>query len=277
MSYATLQRVVVRMLYDPALVAAVYRGDRDALGSLDLTAPERRWLVAQDPRAYATDPHRRGRTLTALLEELPVASALVVRAAGPTALDAFFGAARFHDAIQRRGSLAAAYAGWLQDQHGALPRERRLPPVVRLEAAIAAIRRARPTTPSGGPLVVTATTVAAVRVDGGTLAFRQAAADTLAAHRAGLVGGVLDKGARLPDRRLDPGTPEELLVERTLDDEVTVAEGSEALGEVLRACASPVLRHVALAAVRAQGAEEGEDVEILDGLIEDGLLSPSPG
>lgn len=264
MSHEVLQRTLVRMLYDPALVAAVYA---DSSG-LDLTPDERRWLTAQDPRAYATDPHRRGRTLTALIEELPAASALAARAEGPETLDAFFSSAGFHECIQERGSLAGAYAAYLTTLPG---RERRLAPVARLEGAIAWARRARPRPPGAG-LLVTAPGVIALRLDGGTLALRQAILAALSAHRDGVVAAVVDRSLRLPDHRLHPGAPEELLLERAPDGHIRVGEGSEALGDLLRACASPAPRERALAEARRHGLEPDEDAEILDGLIADGLL-----
>lgn len=266
MSNAALQRVVVRMLHDPDLVAAVYRNPDAALAGADLTAQERRWLTARDPRAYATDPHRRGRTLTALIEELPVAAALLVRAAGEAALDAFPSSEAFHAAIQGRGSLAAAFAAWLAEQP---VREHRLAPIARLEGAVARVRRATPAPPPVG--LVTAPTVAALRLPGGTLAFHTEAAAVLATHRSGPVAAVLDRSVRLPDRRL-ADAPEELLVERAPDGTVAMSVGSEALGDVLRACASPTPRAAALEAVRAHGVEPGEDEEVLDGLLADGLL-----
>ena len=63
MSYHQLQRVVVRMLYDPALVAQIFADAATALRDEDLTDQERRWLVEADRRAYAVDPLRRTRTL----------------------------------------------------------------------------------------------------------------------------------------------------------------------------------------------------------------------
>ncbi|GMV41376.1 MAG: hypothetical protein AMXMBFR64_30920 [Myxococcales bacterium] len=264
MSHTALQRALVRMLYDPALVAAVY-ADPSCLG---LGPEEQRWLTAQDPRAYATDPHRRGRTLAALIEELPAASALAARAGGASALDAFFSSARFHGCIETRGSLAEAYAEHLAGLTG---RERRLAPVASLEGAIARARRARPSARGAG-LLVTAPGVVALRLCGGTLALRQAVIAALSAHEDGLVAAVVDRSLRLPARRLDPATPEELLVERAADGGIGVSEGSAALGELLRACASPVPRDVALAEARRHGLEPGEDAEVVDGLITDGLL-----
>ena len=61
MSYHQLQRVVVRMLYDPAFVAQIFADATTALRDEDLTDQERRWLVEVDRRAYAVDPLRRTR------------------------------------------------------------------------------------------------------------------------------------------------------------------------------------------------------------------------
>ena len=72
MNAQALQRVVVRMLYDPALVDAVYGGA--PVEGLD--APGRAHLIRVDRRAWATDPYRRSRSLKALIEEMPVSAAL---------------------------------------------------------------------------------------------------------------------------------------------------------------------------------------------------------
>ncbi|MCA9557117.1 MAG: hypothetical protein KC583_01025, partial [Myxococcales bacterium] len=118
MSAAALQRVVVRMLYDPALVEAVYADADAALADEPLSEAERAWLVAPDRRRWRADPHRRARTLQALLEEYPAAGARVARAEGLAALDAFFSSPAFHGCVQRRGSLADTFGDFLAARGG---------------------------------------------------------------------------------------------------------------------------------------------------------------
>ena len=144
-----LQRLVVRMHYDPKLVDAVYE-DRPISG---LTQEGRQHLKKVDQRAWGTDPYRRSRTLQALIEELPVSSAL----AGIDSLDAFFSSADFHQAIQRRQALVFAFANWLAPIVG---------PIATLERAIA---RARQQSPPTGQGLCMAIGVSAVSIPTGLL------------------------------------------------------------------------------------------------------------
>ena len=52
MRHLILQRVAVRMLYDPALVAEVYRDASRPLSGLDLSPSELAWLTRPDARAF---------------------------------------------------------------------------------------------------------------------------------------------------------------------------------------------------------------------------------
>jgi hypothetical protein len=117
-----LQRVVVRLLHDPTLVARVYGGED--LPELD--AREHGWIRAVDRRAWSVDPYRRGRLLHALVGEYPVA----VAARGLAGLDLFFADPTFHRCVQERGHLALAFGTWLGNSGFA-----------RLEHAIAQARR----------------------------------------------------------------------------------------------------------------------------------------
>ena len=76
-----------------------------------------------DRRAYAVDPLRRARTLTALIEEFPVSVQHLVQQTGqPALLDAFFSSPHFHTCIQQRGSLAASFSAYvLSEAVSALP------------------------------------------------------------------------------------------------------------------------------------------------------------
>ena len=67
-----LQRVVVRLLHDPAFVARVYEGQAvPELSDLELG-----WVRTTDRRTWGVDRFRRSRLLQALLEEFPVSGAL---------------------------------------------------------------------------------------------------------------------------------------------------------------------------------------------------------
>ena len=143
MSHHTLQKVLVRMLFDEGLVAAV-RTDADrALAGFDLTAGERAQLLAVDGRAWRYDPLRRRRTLRTLVEEYKVSTTIVLAETRRlAALEGFFASAFFHRAVQERGSLGSAFADFLLAGHKRSAwTAPQLPDVIRLEAAVVGCRR----------------------------------------------------------------------------------------------------------------------------------------
>jgi hypothetical protein len=142
-SATMLQRVVVRMLFDPTFCDRVYADPLAVLHDIELTAEECQWLVTPDRRAYGVDVHRRSRALTGLLEEYPVAGALALRwAQGLQHLYDFFAAAVFHQCIQQRGSLADAFGIYLSADTFAARAE--IAHLAAVERGIARVRRAPP-------------------------------------------------------------------------------------------------------------------------------------
>ena len=154
MGHRTLERVYVRMLFDPAFVDAVYASAEVALADLELSEAERAGLVRVDRRAWAHDALRRYRTLRTLAEEYQASTTLLLAATRSLAsLDAFFSAREFHDAVQGRGSLALAFADFMER----VARERcpvapHLGDVLRLERLRARCRRALDASVSPAPL-----------------------------------------------------------------------------------------------------------------------------
>lgn len=143
MSYHTLQRVVVRMLFDERFVQAVYDQPDEALSGLDLSEQERRQLLATDRRAWRYDPLRRLRTLRTLVEEFKVSTTLVLAETRRLAsLDGFFSSTQFHQSVQQRGSMGLAFSQFISDnlQQGLL-KTAQLPDVLRLETTLARCRR----------------------------------------------------------------------------------------------------------------------------------------
>jgi hypothetical protein len=249
-----LQRVVVRMLYDPALVEAIY----GAVRVEGLDAEARALLTRVDRRAWGTDPYRRARTLQALLEEYPASAAEV----GVAGLDAFFGDRAFHAAIQARGSVAVAFGAWIAPRAG---------PVALLERALVQVRRgAERAAPTPGPgLLQCAPTVRALALPTGTSARWQALRAALGPEPVQtLLAGHKAPQTPPPGRGLGV---EHLLVERMPEGE-GVGEGSAGLHALLtraeRPCPRAELRRVAV----REGATGAEADEILDGLLADGLL-----
>jgi hypothetical protein len=143
MSHHTLQKLVVRMLWDEAFVAAVHAAPDQALKGLELTDTERAQLLAVDHRAWRHDALRRKRTLRTLAEEFKVSTTIILAETRSLAsLEQFFSSAFFHQAVQQRGSLALSFSEFLLDgcRNGAWHAPQ-ITDIVRLEAAVAACRR----------------------------------------------------------------------------------------------------------------------------------------
>ncbi len=143
MSHHTLQKLLVRMLFDDGFVSAVYTDSDKALAGLELTEAERRQLLAIDRRAWRHDPLRKRRTLRTLVEEFKVSTTIILAETRSLAsLERFFSSQFFHRAVHDRGSLGLAFSEFLLDgcRNGAW-RAPHIPDMVRLEAAIAGCRR----------------------------------------------------------------------------------------------------------------------------------------
>jgi len=143
MSYHSLQKLVVRMLFDEAFVDAIHADAEQALAGADLTESERAQLLNIDRRAWRHDALRRRRMLRTLAEEFKISTTIVLAETRSLAsLEQFFSSSFFHQSIQNRGSLARAFSEFLQDGY---QRQRwrapQIPDLVRLEAAIAGCRR----------------------------------------------------------------------------------------------------------------------------------------
>jgi hypothetical protein len=114
--FVALQRVVIRMLFDPAFVERVYASPTTALAGIELDAG----LVAQlvgsnDRRLWNADRLRRSRALEILMDEFKVTTTLVLAERGELEfLDAFFGSELFHAAVQRRAYMALAFVAYLE-------------------------------------------------------------------------------------------------------------------------------------------------------------------
>lgn len=144
MNHHSVQRGIVRMLFDPAFAAAVH----EAPASTGLAPETLAALRTIDPRALRADPLRRRRTFGALAGELKASTTLgLAESRSLAALEAgFFGSPEFHASIEERTPMALAFGRFLLALHarGALG-----PPavadVIRFELMQARARReARP-------------------------------------------------------------------------------------------------------------------------------------
>ena len=275
MSATELQRVVVRMLHDPALVAAVYADADAALAGVPLSATERAWLVAPDRRRWGADPHRRARQLHALLDEYPASGALAGRGVGVARLDAFFSSSAFHGCIQARGSLALAFGAYLADLGVDVAA------VARIEWAVARVRRAPPRPIVASSFVADSPDVAwrlAPWVDAfvaapGALRRQQQLAAWATSHPQGAVGALLDPTWRLPPAP-EADAPTGLLVERGVAGGVGIGEVDADLAALLadrRARTAGAL----IDALVALGAGSDEAPTLAAEMVTDALLIPA--
>lgn len=143
MSHHTLQKLVVRLLFDAHFVARFYDQPEQTLAEFDLTTAERAQLLAVDRRAWGYDELRQRRTLRTLVEEFKISTTIILSETRSLAsLERFFASALFHRAVQERGSLGMAFAEFLLagQREGAWTAPQ-LPDLIRLEATIASCRR----------------------------------------------------------------------------------------------------------------------------------------
>lgn len=143
MSYHTLQKLMVRMLFDDEFVEEVYAAPERALGGLDLTGAELSQLLGVDRRAWRHDPLRRRRTLRTLVEEFKVSTTIILAETRLLAsLERFFSSRFFHGSVEERASMGLAFAEFLLDGFSRGEwKAPQIPDIVRLESAIAGCRR----------------------------------------------------------------------------------------------------------------------------------------
>ncbi len=243
-----VQQALVAMLLDPGFAARV-RGPEDVD---ELSPRERALLRPIDPRALQTDPHRRARAMHVLVEELPVTAAVL----GVGEVEAFFASAELRAGLRQRTPMTAAFAAWVSE---------RAQGVGRLEAAMAAVRRAAP--PAGEGVCCSAS-VRGLVVPANTLAFYLRVRGELGSDPVRTLAGWGGRPRPSPPRR----GVQCLLVERKADGTLDLGTASEplvrllVLAEVLRSRAE-----VEAEAVRL-GAEPHEAAALVDGLVAQGLL-----
>lgn len=275
MSHVALQRVAMRMLWDPEFVERVYATPGVALAGDELEPDEITWLTKPDRRAWATDPQRRARTLHGLLEEFPGAGALAARhEKGLASLDRFFSSTTFHACIRDGASLALAFGTYLARELSGATGDARIRALASVESGIAALRRAAPAPPPPPDRVSLRPSARVLDAPEGSAALLAEIARRLAATPGGPVAAIA-AGARgldglpalAPDHPIAP-----LLALLDAAGAVSLEELSPALAAVLR-FAEPGATPDDLAAIaRRHGADPGEDHEIVDSLIADGLL-----
>lgn len=255
-----VQRGLVCMLFDPAYAKRV-RGPGALPEPERLSEGERALLREVDPRALGTDDMRRARAMAVIIEEFPVS----VAAAGVDRVDRFFSSPVFRACVYERGSMVLSFGAFLGD---------RARGVGAIELAMARARRA-PTKVELEPGELRCPPrFEALEVPAGSLAHYERT-------RAALGPEPLASLSTLKKPALPPGgknakKTEALLVEAQLDGQVVVGGASAALVALLRRAREPIERAALGRAAVEFGAEAGEVDELLDGLVEDGLLACAP-
>ena len=209
-------------------------------------------LTQPDRRAWATDPYRRPRALTALLEEFPASAAQ----AGVGKLDAFFSSTEFHQVCDARGSMALSFGTWLESLAG---------PVARLERALAQVRRPaeHPGTGIGLP-----STVALIELPAGVIDQYQALRAQLGAHPV----PHLVQGHARPVALPPSAETQSLVVQASEDGQVSLTPANPSLAALLQAAQVACSRETLEAEAVALGASAQEAGEIIDDLLSEGLL-----
>ena len=255
MNPRAIQRAIVRMMYDPGFVAAVY-GPRAVPG---LTEPERALLRQVDRRAFTTDRFRRARAVHAIVDEYPASAAAI----GLAALEDFLGSREFVAVLTGRGAMALAFGTWLKDQASG---------VGRIEAAMAGLRRPEPAVPTPATLRC-ATRLAPLIVAAGSLGWYEATIAWLGREPLRTLAGQLPRPGlprRSPVRKRQ--AEEHLLIELRPDGGMSLGTASEPLVRLLRFAGAPRSRQALVAEAVARGASAQEVPALLDGLVADGLL-----
>ncbi len=265
MSAQELQRVVVRMLFDPTYVKQIYLDSEEALRGADVTSEEAAWLSRGDERRWRADPLRAARSLQALLEEFPVSALAVNTSVELPSLISFFSSTRFHRAIMDESSLALSFAAWLAHEY---PESE---PFCRLEGAIASLRRPEFDTPSDGGEPHTyraAPGVRALTLPSGVLSAYSQAMRELGAHPQGVVQALVSDPPALSG--VHERDKESLLLERGA--EIGISEISEELALVLIYLSHGRSESETKAALIRFGSEPGEVSDVLTSLLDEGLI-----
>ncbi len=144
MPHKALNRIVVRMLFDPEFQEAVYANPRKIMNPLGIPDDLQDSLLQNDRRAWNIDSQRRKRSLQGLMGEFPCSCALALSQTKQLAdLDAFFSSSEFHKSVQNRGSMPLAFIQFLENLYRQQRiTEKQYPDILQLENHKALARRA---------------------------------------------------------------------------------------------------------------------------------------
>lgn len=271
MGHQDLQRVSMRLLFDPVFVAQVYSGEADLSSWINET--ERQWLLAVDRRAWTVDHQRGQRALRALFDEFKGSTTLALNHTRSLAsLHTFFQSAHFHDAVQSRGSLAQGYAAFLAE----LTPDPLVAEVARLEWMQARCRRELALCPRldtlGPAQVACSPGVGAAVFDGATLDALNAAEQALFALSLVPAAGLVDDAPRPASVSPNPQAPLHLIA-RPVDGDIRLVSLGRMATLALQALEAPLPAAQAQAKIAALGLDPARAGGLMGGLLAEGLLS----
>lgn len=264
MTVPILQKVIVRMLFDPHLVDRVYDDPEEALLGLELSMAERQLLVRSDQRRWRADPLRSARNLHALAAEYMVSTHLYCHQQPLASLMPFYQSPEFHHCIMEGTSLAVEFGRWMMGHADEFS------PMIKLETIIAERRRQVAHPGSNKPWVLSE----CVDVFHGPVGLVEAY-ETLHAH---LPTDHTEFLARLlsvkqPDAVTRPwhGTKTEgVIVDISIQG--GMGHGPPVLMAFLDAMRFGGTDASTSEMLRVQGIESSDIADVLAGLVEDGLI-----
>ena len=245
-----LQRVVVRMLFDPDFARSVRADPERATRGLDIPSRLLKQLKEQDVRLWWADDLRPLRAMKGLVQEFQVSTALYLNESRSwSALMSFFGDASFHSSVQNRQYMALAFMEYLRAQINSGEGYARARATLQLEGAMAVLRRVRkeafrrPQSVAdqliGGGLLLTPSAQVA-SIPAGTLSVIQRVEKFLFEAESLPVLSLVTDGPRLQDLPpVDPDRQERYLLECDEASQVSMSTLTHEYAQVLGAFRTP--------------------------------------
>lgn len=249
--HLSFARVIARMHHDPKFCRAVFDGPRPR----ELSKEQHREIRKLDPRAFLCDPQRPLRLIQSLLEEAPVSSAL----AGLEHIQGFCQSEHFHRAVMQREYMICAYLSWLAPLAQDL---------AKLERAIALARRPAPA-PTQAQSLCLSPGCRVVTVQTGTLERYEQARQLLGPEPLNW----LATHERLQAKDLSAAQPGQ---ESLILANKSISRCNEAMAELLSAMHSPRSRTELWEQFGKGDISQSDFSEVIDDLIEDGLVQANP-
>lgn len=275
-----LERLVMRMLFDPELVDEVYQRPKRLLQSGELTQEGLEWIQQVDPRRWRADPSRSHRALEGIVLHIPLSIALTsLGGVSPQRYLEFFKSVQLHQTIQDRGLLSVAFSEWLLQETPCPWPELRVT-LNALERSIAQLKSEELTSPSSraqreARALALPPLVRLIKASQGALDLSTELSARLKTHgpHASLSNEALSSSSLLLDEQEQSASRRSvtLLVQRD-ESQVSVSELPPALAELLWSASQHAPLTEALSLLQSYELNSQEARELLSELVEEGLL-----